>query len=170
MVSRLPHKISALVYAFHRQGALLMLRRRHAPNAGLWSPFGGKLHAGDGESPHQCAARETCEEIGLQFRPQDFHLTGLVAEKAYEGNTHWLMFMFELQPRLEALPPPHDEGIFEFVAVEEVARREIPSTDREVLWPLFQKHRGGFFAISIVCHPDGSLAWELDQPALLTAR
>ncbi len=163
MTSGLPHKISALVYAFNRRGDLLMLRRNHMPNAGFWSPFGGKLHKDDGESPHQCAARETFEEIGLKFRPQDFHLTGMVAERAYEGTTHWLMFMFELMPRLDALPPVHDEGLFEFVPLAEVAERHIPRSDREILWPLFQKHRGKFFAVSIVCHPDGRLTWELDE-------
>jgi 8-oxo-dGTP diphosphatase len=140
-----------------------MIERSKPPNIGLWSPFGGKLHFEIGESPHQCAARETFEEIGLQCRPQDFHLSGMVAEHAYEGETHWLMFMFELKLCLKDLPSLHAEGRFEFVPLAEVSKRPIPSTDREILWPLFQKHRGGFFAVSIVCRPDGSLTWEMDE-------
>lgn len=159
----LPHKISTLVYAFNARDELLMIRRAHPPNAGLWSPFGGKLHREEGESPHQCAARETHEEIGLVCRPQDFHLTMMVSERAYEGETHWLMFIFELRRRLEKLPPPHDEGVFEFVPIGEVAQRPIPTTDRDLLWPLFQKHRGGFLAVSIACRPDGTFTWELDE-------
>ncbi len=163
MISKLPHKISTLIYAFNRQDELLMMRRRSSPNAGLWSPFGGKLHGHHGESPHQCAARETQEEIGLAVKPQDFHLAAMVSERAYERQTHWLMFMFELKVRLDRLPQPHDEGDFEFVPLVEVARRPIPVTDHDILWPLFQKYRGGFFAVSIICHSDGKLSWEIDE-------
>ncbi len=159
----LPYKISTLIYAFSLQDELLMLQRRRPPNAGLWSPFGGKLHQAIGESPHQCAARETFEEIGLKITPQDLHLTGIVAERAYEGVTHWLMFMFELKLRLKVLPAPHEEGCYEFVSVQEVMNRPIPATDREILWPLFQKYRGGFFAVSIDCRQDGVLKWEIDE-------
>ena len=161
--ARLPHKISTLVYAFNERDELLMLRRERPPNAGLWSPFGGKLHREEGESPHACAARETHEEIGLACQPRDFHLAAMVSERAYEGETHWLMFMFELKIRLRQLPPVHPEGVFEFVPPGEVACRPIPATDRDALWPLFQKHRGGFFAVSIACHADGTFAWELDE-------
>ena len=140
-----------------------MLKRRRSPNAGLWSPFGGKLHTTEGESPHQCAARETLEEIGLKTKPQDFHLTAMVSERAYEGQTHWLMFMFELKVRLKKLPKYHEEGIFEFVPIKEVVKRSIPATDRKILWPLFQKYRGDFFAVSIHCHRQGVVWWKMDE-------
>ncbi|MDD2709902.1 MAG: NUDIX hydrolase [Verrucomicrobiae bacterium] len=159
----LPHKISTLIFAFNDRDEVLLMRRQGAPNAGLWSPFGGKLNRETGESPHQCAARETGEEIGLRVRPGDLHLAGMVAERAYEGNTHWLMFMFELKFRLQKLPPPHEEGIFEFVPLPEVINRPIPATDREVLWPLFLKNRGGFFSVAIVCRPDGRLEWDVEE-------
>jgi len=159
----LPHRISTLIYAFNRRGDLLMLHRRRPPNAGLWSPFGGKLRRSDGESPHQCAARETFEEIGLRVRPQAFHLAGMVAERAYEGENHWLMFMFELKPRLARRPRDHSEGVFEFVPLSRVTRRSIPATDRQVLWPLFRKYRGGFFAVSIRCRAEGNFSWTLEQ-------
>ncbi len=164
-VKELPHKISALVYAFDEAGQMLMIHRRQAPNQGLWSPFGGKLKTALGESPHQCAARETLEETGFRFNPEDFHLAGVVSEQGYEGETHWLMFLFELKPRLTTLPPPHEEGTFEFVPTDEVPRRKIPLSDRDVLWPLFQKHRGGFFAVSIQCQgPDGAAqSWRVEQ-------
>ncbi len=140
-----------------------MLERLRAPNAGLWSPFGGKLDVAHGESPHQCAARETLEEVGVSFQPRDFHLTGMISEAGYEGKTHWLMFMFELRPKLQTLPPPGPEGRFEFVPLDEVCRRPIPQTDREVLWPLFQKHRGGFFAVSIQCGKDEVFSWKIEE-------
>jgi len=159
----LPHKISTLIYAFNRRDELLMLRRRYPPNTGLWSPFGGKLRRQEGESPHQCAARETAEEIGRVCQPGEFHLAAMVAERAYENETHWLMFMFELKPRLDALPPPHPEGIFQFVPIAEVLQQPVPATDRDILWPLFLEHRGGFFAGSIVCHSDGGVVWAAEE-------
>ncbi len=159
----LPHKISTLIYAFNERDELLMLHRRRPPNVGMWSPFGGKLHGADGESPYQCAVRETEEEIGVKARLQDFHLAAMVSERAYEGEVHWLMFMFELKTRLGKLPPNHEEGVFEFVPLAEVAKREIPESDRDILWPLFLKHRGGFFSVFIDTHPDGSCTWELEE-------
>jgi 8-oxo-dGTP diphosphatase len=163
MSSILPHKISTLIYAFNEKDELLMLERRRPPNHGLWSPFGGKVQTSEGESPYRCALRETFEEIGLQFQTGDFHLTGMVSEKAYEGETHWLMFMFELKQRLNQLPPDHDEGKFEFVPLAEVAKRKIPDADEKVLWPLFQKHRGKFFAVSLNCDPKGALTWQVEE-------
>lgn len=159
----LPHKISTLIYAFNSKDELLMLERCRPPNVGLWSPFGGKLRGSDGESPHQCAARETFEEISLKCAPQDFHLTAMVSERAYEGETHWLMFMFELKIRLKELPPVHHEGKFEFVPLPEISKRVIPATDREILWPLFQKYRGSFFCGSIICHSNDRLTWDMEE-------
>ncbi len=159
----LSHKISTLVYAFNRKDELLMLWRRHPPNAGLWSPIGGKLREAEGESPYQCAARETREEIGLRVKPGDFHLTAMVSEHAYEGAAHWLMFAFELKVRMKTLPARNREGIFEFVPIPKVVRRAIPATDRQILWPLFQKYRGSYFAVSIDCRASGRLAWAVEE-------
>jgi len=116
-----------------------------------------------GESPYQCAARETMEEIGLKVKPGDFHLTAVVSERAYEGAAHWLMFMFELKVRLKKLPARNREGIFEFVPIPKVICRAIPATDRQILWPLFQKYRGSFFAVSIDCRAGGRLAWAVEE-------
>ena len=44
------------------------------------------------------------------------------------------------------LPPPHREGRFGFFARAELAGLALPHTDREMIWPLFWRHRGGFFA------------------------
>jgi len=162
-MAQLPHKISTLIYAFNEKDELLMLHRRRPPNLDMWSPFGGKLNAPEGESPYQCAARETWEEIAVKTRPQDFHLTGMVSECAYEGETNWLMFMFELKSRLKVLPAPHEEGLFEFVPIPEVEKRNIPEADRKILWPLFQRFRGCFFSVSIRCHPSEEMKWDVEE-------
>ena len=49
------------------QGRLLLIRRGHAPSAGLWSVPGGRVEAG--ESEPAAVVREVAEETGLRVRP-----------------------------------------------------------------------------------------------------
>jgi 8-oxo-dGTP diphosphatase len=159
----LPYKIATLLYAFNEQGEVLLLERAQDPNRGLWSPPGGKLHTAEGESPFACASREAGEELGLKLAASDLHLTGLVSEHGYEGQAHWLMFLFEILPRLTAVPPPHREGRFAFFAPAQMAALALPQTDREQVWPLFWQHRGGFFAAHCRCEAGGRNVWTLEQ-------
>ena len=160
-------QIATLLYCFNERDEVLLLERAQEPNRGLWSPCGGKLKTETGESPYACACREAEEEMGVALRPVDLHLTGIVAEHGYQGQSHWLMFLFEVKTRLTATPPPHREGRFEFFPRARVADLPLPQTDREELWPLFWRHRGGFFAAACRCHPGGRNEWLLEesQPA-----
>jgi len=162
----LPYQVSTLLYCFNAQDDVLLLERAQEPNRGLWSPCGGKLHTADGESPYACACREAAEEMGLALTPRDLHLTGLVSEHGYQGQSHWLMFLFEVKPRLEALPPPHREGRFQFFARAALESLPVPQTDRDQLWPEFWRHRGGFFAAHCHCFPDGRYEWTLEESTL----
>ncbi len=159
----LPYKIATLLYAFNQRDDVLLLERAQEPNRGLWSPSGGKLKTDTGESPWACGCREAEEELGLKLAVTDLHLTGIVSEHGYAGQAHWLMFLFEIKPRLAAAPQPHREGRFEFVPRTELAGRALPETDREQIWPLFWRHRGGFFAAHCVCYPDGRYEWRVEQ-------
>jgi 8-oxo-dGTP diphosphatase len=159
----LPHKISTLLYCFNERDEVLLLERAQEPNLGLWSPPGGKLHTPDGESPYACACREAHEELGVVLAPADLHLAGIISEHGYAGQAHWLMFLFEVRPRLAALPPPIREGRFAFVSRAELDALNLPSTDREQIWPLFWQHRGGFFAAHCHCHPDGRNDWTVEE-------
>ncbi|PYM14041.1 MAG: NUDIX hydrolase [Verrucomicrobia bacterium] len=159
----LPYKISTLLYCFIERDEVLLLERRKEPNRGLWSPCGGKLKMETGESPYACACREAEEEIGLKISLADLHLTGIVSEHGYEDQAHWLMFLFEVRKKLVKLPPPHDEGRFEFFSAGALKRLPLPQTDREQIWPLFWRHRGGFFAAHCRCHPDGRDDWTLEE-------
>ena len=159
----LPHQIATLLYCFNPQDEPLLLERAREPNRGLWSPCGGKLRADLGESPHACARREAHEELGLAFGAGELHLTGIVSEHGYAGQAHWLMFLFEVTTRLPRLPPPHREGRFAFFSAAQLATLPVPRTDREHLWPLFWRHRGGFFAAHCHCHADGRDEWTLEQ-------
>ncbi|SNR74423.1 NUDIX hydrolase [Blastococcus mobilis] len=48
-------------------GRLLLIRRGHAPHAGLWSLPGGRVE--EGETLEQAVRREVLEETGLRVRP-----------------------------------------------------------------------------------------------------
>jgi len=84
----------------------------------------------------------------------DLHLTGLASEHGYEGQSHWLMFLFEVKRKLTALPPAHREGRFQFFPREALPGLKIPQTDRERIWPGSGAPRG-FFAAHCHCHPMG---------------
>jgi len=159
----LPHFISTLLYGFNDQDQVLLMRRAKDPNLGCWSPCGGKLHARLGESPFACARREALEEMDLDLPNQALHLTGLVSECGYQGQAHWLMFLFEIKVRLRHLPKPHREGTFQFFDRTELDSLTIPTSDRDQLWPLFWRHRGGFFAAHCLCHPNGQQDWTLEE-------
>lgn len=152
-------RISTLLYCFNEAGEVLLMHRNRSPNQGLWSPPGGKLHKESGESPHACAAREAREEIGIKPHPTDFSLKGIISEKGYEGEHHWLMFLFEYKHRLLTLPPEHPEGTFEFFQMNELMDLAIPHTDKAFIWPLFKKHRNGFFTVECECNQDGTFKW-----------
>jgi 8-oxo-dGTP diphosphatase len=159
----LPHRIATLLYCFNARDEVLLMERAQEPNLGLWSPPGGKLDVGAGESPHSCAAREAEEELGVRYRSVDFHLTGIVSEVGFQGHSHWLMFLLELRTKLTALPSTHREGRFEFFSRAQLDSIKLPQTDREMLWPLFWKHRGGFFAARCDTTPGGANLWSLEQ-------
>jgi len=161
----LPYRIAVLCYLYDHEGRLLLLHRRKEPNVDMYSPIGGKLEVGEGESPHACALREIREEAELALRPDEIRLFGMVSETAYEGRTHWLIFLFEV---LRPVGPEEirrgdfDEGRLEWHEVERVHLLPIPETDRRILWPNVRRHRGGFCAIHIDCRGE-ELAWTLDE-------
>ncbi|MBM3834779.1 MAG: NUDIX hydrolase [Verrucomicrobia bacterium] len=159
----LPYKVATLLYCFNDRDEVLLLERKQEPNLGFWSPCGGKLATEMGESPYECACREALEEIGLEIRPCDLHLTGIISERGYMGQAHWLMFLFEVKPRLKWLPPPHREGNFGFFRAEELATLRLPQTDLEQIWPLFWQHRNGFFAAHCQTHADGRNQWTIEE-------
>lgn len=136
----LPYKIAVLVYVFNSQRELLLLHRARPPNQHLYSPIGGKLEQAGGESPYACALREAHEEIGIALALEDIRLLGMVSEKAHEGQTHWLMFCFEVLRPLDFPPRQIEEGRLEWAPADKVAGLNIPSTDRAVIWPLVRKY------------------------------
>lgn len=163
----LPYRIAALCFLFDEQGRTLLLHRAKPPNLDLYSPIGGKLEQATGESPTMCAKREIQEEAGLDIALEDLHLTGVVSERAFEGKGHWLMFLFEVTRPVSLAPEAmvFDEGRLEWHDPSTIDQLPLPDSDREVIWPLFWQHRGGFFAAHLDCGGE-TLDWRLEQSIL----
>lgn len=157
------YKISVLVFIRHTNGDLLLIERRRPPNQGQWSPIGGKLEMTVGESPHECAVRETREETGLDLAINDLHLFSMIAEKAYEGGNHWLMFLFDCRRTITELPPEIAEGRFAFHPRARLEDLSLPETDRLALWPVYDRFRDGFVALRADCTPGRPLEVHVDE-------
>jgi len=157
MPRTLPFQISALVFIRDESDRMLLIRRAKAPNQGCWSPIGGKLDMERGESPYECARRECAEETGLRPGDADIRLFGYISEKHYEGDRHWLMFLFDCRLAMAALPESIDEGPFAFFERNEIDELPIPETDRRLLWPYYDRDRNGFVGLRADCDPEGKL-------------
>jgi len=159
----LPYKIAVLVFLENAHGDHLLLLRAKPPNFGIWSPIGGKLETALGESPFECAVRETREETGFEIAVSDLHLFAMIAEKAYEGETHWLMFLFRCKRPIPALPDAISEGRFGFFSREAIDSLPVPETDRQALWPIYDRYREGFVALRADCAPGEPIRVEVEQ-------
>lgn len=163
MPASLAHKIAVLVFIKNDSGEHLLLLRAKPPNLGSWSPIGGKLETATGESPFECAARETAEETGHAITPADLHLFAMISEKAYEGASHWLLFLFECTRPIAALPPAMAEGRFGFFARKDIGNLPLPETDRTALWPIYDRHHDHFVALRADCDPARPLQITIEQ-------
>jgi 8-oxo-dGTP diphosphatase len=94
----------------------------------------------------------------------------MIAERAYEGGAHWLMFLFTCHHTVDALPPAIDEGRFGFFNREELDRLPLPETDRTGLWPIYDRHRDGFVALRADCTPGRPLHIEVEEVLHATHR
>ena len=163
MPNTLPYKIAVLVFLENAAGEHLLILRAKAPNKGAWSPIGGKLEMATGESPFECAVRETREETGHVVTAADLHLFSVIAEKAYEGQSHWLMFLFRCRRPLASLPRDIAEGRFGFFSRKSLESLEIPETDRTALWPTYDRYKDCFVSLKADCQPGKPVRVEIEE-------
>lgn len=162
-VPALAYKIAVLVFVQNSSGEHLLLLRAKAPNRGTWSPIGGKLETSIGESPFECAVRETREETGHSITAADLHLFAMIAEKSYEGACHWLLFLFRCTRPLNALPADMEEGQFGFFSRDAIEQLQLPETDRTALWAIYDRHHEHFVALRADCAPGQPLDIVIEQ-------
>ncbi len=122
-----------------------------------------------GESPAQCAQREIMEEAGIHVPIDRLHLMGLISECSFEGSGHWLLFYYRVLGVVEVASGEMNEGVLEWFEPEELEGLPVPDTDRQIIWPLVQKHEPtiggelpGFFAVHIDCTGEG-ITWTVEQ-------
>lgn len=163
MAAPLPFRISTLIFIRNDEDQLLLLQRNRMPNQGLWSPIGGKLNMDQGESPFECAIRETHEEIGLKVSEKDLHLFAMISEKSYEGTGHWLMFLFDCHRPIQNLPAVIEEGKFSFFAPDRIKEIPVPETDRNSLWDIYFNYRQHFVAMRANCIPEEKLEIYIEE-------
>lgn len=114
-----------------------------------------------------CAKREIEEEAGIEVPIQDLHLLGIVAERAYEGAGHWLMFVYRVIPPVVVAEREIREGRLGWFEESEITGLPLPETDRKVIWPLIRANEGrdggphGFFSVHIDCTDE--LRWMVEQ-------
>jgi len=155
-----PFGVSVLVFIKDDQDRFLMLKRTRAPNFNCWTPLGGKVEIDEGESPHDCAVREVFEEAGMTIGTNDLHLFGMISEKNYEGEKHWLMFLFECKKTIDFHPEVMEEGHFDFFSraeIDDLPDEELPETDRQGLWASYDKYHTRFVALKADCDPKKKL-------------
>ena len=157
-------RISTLIFLRDERQRLLLLRRSKEPNLGKWSPIGGKLETSSGESPFECAIRETREETDLFIVEQDLHLFACVSEKNYGNSGHWLMFLFNCTKKLNYLPRKGAEGEFAFYEKSKIRSIQIPESDKSIIWPLYDKlATGGFAAVRVDCKDNNNLLMNIEE-------
>ena len=158
-------QLSCLLFIRDNFGRLLMIKRKKPPNLNTWSPPGGKLEMSKGESPFECAKREALEEVELTLSDSDLNLFGYVSEKSYEGDSHWLMFLFDCDLAIDYLPKSIDEGRFKFFSRAEIEELPIPPSDHQLVWPYYDKRKQGFWGLRADCSSkDVNLVVEAKPP------
>ena len=134
-----------------RGDEVLMLhrtRKKNDINHDKWIGIGGKFESG--ESPEDCAVREIREETGLRFTPHELRYRGIVTFVSDEWGTEY-MHLFTVQAdegRLSSLQPDREEeGVLEWVPVEDVEKLPIWEGDRIFLRML--KEDAPFFSLKL---------------------
>ncbi|MFG0258603.1 MAG: NUDIX domain-containing protein [Phycisphaerales bacterium JB043] len=158
----LPYRIAVLCDLRDERDRVLLLHRARNPNKGLYSPIGGKLETSIGESPTQCAKREILEEADIEVDISDLRLMGIISEAAYEGQSHWLLFVYRVTRPVDVRTGPMDEGTLEWHPLETIESLPMPESDRLVLWPMIREWESGVTCVHIDC-TQPQMIWSREQ-------
>ncbi|ELY66052.1 8-oxo-dGTP diphosphatase [Natronococcus jeotgali] len=107
---------------------VLLIEKRRGLGEGWYNGPGGKLEAG--ETPRECAVRETREEVGLEIDPADLEKAAEL-DFRLDGERHTLCHVFRTRT-FAGEPRPSPEARPEWVAVEAVPYDRMWEDDR--LW------------------------------------
>lgn len=123
----LPFSIDVACAVIHREGKILITRRRKKDYlGGLWEFPGGKRLGG--ESLGACLEREIWEELGIRIRPLRF-----LKRIDYRYPDKKVSLYFYECELLEGTPWPHGSQEFRWVRPFELKRFEFPPADEAIL-------------------------------------
>ena len=136
---------TSLIYLENEAGEYLMLHRvkkKNDINHDKWIGVGGGFE--EGESPEDCALRETWEETGLTMT--DYRFRGIVTFDC-EGQETSLMHLFTATAWTGALTAECNEGDLEWVPKEQVYDLPIWEGDK-IFFRLLEENRP-FFSLKL---------------------
>ena len=107
----------------HRDGSILLIRRRFEPNKGRWSLPGGLVEIG--EDPAEAARREVMEELGLEVAIEGLFQVAneVVRDEAGRVKYHFVLVDYLMEPlgdRVTLNEESEEYGWFEPSAVEKM--------------------------------------------------
>jgi len=120
----------------HRGRQLLLLHRRHPPNAGMWNGIGGKIEPG--EDPFTACVREVKEETGLTIASPT--LRGFLAITVKATGELWIIYVFTA-PAPDGALAPSAEGDLHWVDTDQILSLRTPA-DLPVILPRVLKEDG----------------------------
>lgn len=133
-------KVAAMCVLKH-ENQFLLLQRANEPNKGMYIPVGGKLDPF--ESAYQAVLRETEEETGVKLEKATFCGT-LIETSPVKYN--WISYIYLAE--IEFQPAPFcDEGILEWIAIDQLLHVPTPPTDWWIYKYILEKKPFAFSAI-----------------------
>lgn len=116
-------KKTAVLCVLKNDNRFLLLKRFKEPNKNMYTPVGGKLDPY--ETPIHAALRETMEETGIVVPYMKY--CGTLVETS-PADYNWISFVYLAETELIP-PPPCNEGILEWISVDEVLNIPTPASD-----------------------------------------
>ncbi len=146
-------KIASMCVLKHKN-QFLLLKRANEPNRGKYVPVGGKSEPH--ESPYQTVLRETFEETGIQLGKAKF--CGILTETS-PVKYNWISYIYLAE--IPYQPAPFcDEGILEWITIEDLLKVPTPPTD----WWIYKYILAGkSFVFSADYDADLNMLWMVDD-------
>lgn len=129
----------------HREGAILLIKRRFDPNKGRWSLPGGLLEIG--EDPEEAAKREVTEELGLSVEVEGLFQVAneVIRDDAGAVRYHFVLIDYLMIPKGDLItlneesdeyrwfPAGDVEGLDTSDNTKHIAKKFIQSESRQSL-------------------------------------
>lgn len=92
------HPLLGVGGMIHRDGMILLVKRKFEPNKGRWSLPGGLMEVG--EDPEEAARREVREELGIEVRVEGlFHVANeVIRDEEGKVRYHFVLIDYLMAP------------------------------------------------------------------------